>query len=434
MTAVLPHTPPSLSRRHPARLGLLLVALVMGFALVATSLASFAGARVASAAIAETTAETLVRSVRRELLLAGEGDLDATVAGLVEDLTDQGVRFVGLVERDGTVRASAGTALDDLHLGFVPMAGRRPTIASIGRNATRALVPLLPGPGAMGGRRIGAWLRPEWRRTLLVIDFEPTAARNLSGRAAITLLLSLVTAIALLVASLVFWRMSRRAEAIELQLQRDQQLKALGQMSAVLGHELRNPLASLKGHAQLLVEQLPVEQPARAKAELVVREAERIEALSNQVLDFSRTGSLDLALADPLAIARAAIERAQVAPVEVVAPETLPPWPVDRPRLEQVLLNLLTNARQASDPSAPIQVRLAIAGDWLQIEVRDRGAGIEPGDEDKIFEPFFTRRVQGTGLGLALARRIVEGHGGRISALNHAAGGALFRIELPRPG
>jgi two-component system sensor histidine kinase HydH len=82
----------------------------------------------------------------------------------------------------------------------------------------------------------------------------------------------------------------------------------------------------------------------------------------------------------------------------------------------------------------PINVDLDIHADgYLVIEVRDRGEGIAPGEEERVFEPFYTRRVKGTGLGLALARRIVEGHGGTITARNQPDGGAVFSVRLPPP-
>jgi signal transduction histidine kinase len=96
------------------------------------------------------------------------------------------------------------------------------------------------------------------------------------------------------------------------------------------------------------------------------------------------------------------------------------------------VVNLLDNGRQATIGGAPVELRLDLAQDRLVIEVRDCGAGIDEGDEEKIFEPFFTKRVKGTGLGLALAKRIVEEHNGTITARNQLAGGAVVRIEIPR--
>ena len=152
----------------------------------------------------------------------------------------------------------------------------------------------------------------------------------------------------------------------------------------------------------------------------------------HQILDFARTGSVERSPADPLALARGAQERAAAGPVTCTAPDTLPDWPLDGARMEQVLVNLLDNARQASPAGTPVELSLSVSGGRLLIEVADRGEGIEPGDEARVFEPFYTRRTQGTGLGLALARRIVEGHGGQIVAAGRPGGGTSFRIEIPR--
>jgi signal transduction histidine kinase len=100
--------------------------------------------------------------------------------------------------------------------------------------------------------------------------------------------------------------------------------------------------------------------------------------------------------------------------------------------MRQVLSNVVRNAVQATPEPARVDLSVQLRGARLVFAVRDRGEGIEPGDEEKLFEPFFTRRVQGTGLGLAVARRIVEGHGGTIQARTHPEGGAVFTIELPR--
>ena len=99
--------------------------------------------------------------------------------------------------------------------------------------------------------------------------------------------------------------------------------------------------------------------------------------------------------------------------------------------MEAVLVNLLRNAVAASPGEAEVELGASLTGEGLVYEVRDRGDGIEAGDEQRVFEPFFTRRAMGTGLGLALARRIVEGHGGRIEARSRDGGGTIFRVELP---
>ncbi len=100
--------------------------------------------------------------------------------------------------------------------------------------------------------------------------------------------------------------------------------------------------------------------------------------------------------------------------------------------MHEVIANLVRNALQASPPDVPVSVRVAVEAGALVYEVRDRGEGIPAGQEEAIFEPFQTTRVRGTGLGLAVARRVVELHGGVITAAQHPAGGAVFRVVLPK--
>jgi two-component system sensor histidine kinase HydH len=132
-----------------------------------------------------------------------------------------------------------------------------------------------------------------------------------------------------------------------------------------------------------------------------------------------------------VATARAAVEvvgeeRARL--TTAGAPAT---WLLDRPRMESVLVNLLRNALAATPEGAEVELYVGARGEQLVYEVRDRGEGIAPGDEERIFEPFFTRRAKGTGLGLAVARRVVEGHGGTIVVERRDGGGTCFRVELP---
>jgi two-component system sensor histidine kinase HydH len=267
-----------------------------------------------------------------------------------------------------------------------------------------------------------------------VIEYDASAAQALTNRARTTLIVGSAGAVVLLMVAGVFWQLSRRAELAAGELERDQRLKMLGEMSAVLGHELKNPLASLKGHAQLLLEGIPPGHAARDGAETVVREAVRLEDLAQQVLDFARTGSVERdAEADPVALARAAAEDIGEEQVEVTVLGDPSTWPLDRVRMEQALMNLLRNARQASPEGKKVDLTVAFEeGKRVVYQVRDRGPGLNPGDESQVFEPFYTTRSRGAGLGLVVARRIVQEHGGTLEAQNHPEGGALFRVVIPR--
>jgi two-component system sensor histidine kinase HydH len=264
----------------------------------------------------------------------------------------------------------------------------------------------------------------------MVIEFEPLTIRELATSSRRSLILNSVVAMVVLLAALVAFRWLKGREALQHKLERERHLATLGEMSAVLAHELRNPLASLKGHAQLLAEALP-EGRSRTKAERVVKEALRMEDLTASLLAFVRTGTIQRQATDPVAVVRAAADEVDPRRIELdtgAAPGT---WQLDAARMQQVLSNLLRNAVQASPAGANVFARVAAEPDALLYEVRDVGTGIPPGQEALIFEPFHTQRPLGNGLGLAVARRVVELHGGSIQATNHPEGGALFRVRIP---
>ena len=302
-----------------------------------------------------------------------------------------------------------------------------------GTSLFRAIAWLEPPPDPRRG------LTPDDRRgplapdrAILVVDFEPVIASRMVSRALLALTAQGATAVILLLAAVSSWRTSRREEVARQEAERDRHLRTLGEMSAVLGHELRNPLTSLKGHAQLLLERLPADHAGHAAAGTIVGEAVRLEALANQVLEFVKTGALDIRDEDPKAAASEAMEICGLDNITLSLGHVPATWPMDRSRLVPVLVNLLKNAREASSTGDPVELRLAAEHGRLVFEVLDRGEGLTPGEESRAFEPFFTTRVHGTGLGLALARRVVEGHGGAIRAANRPGGGASFQIALPR--
>jgi signal transduction histidine kinase len=152
------------------------------------------------------------------------------------------------------------------------------------------------------------------------------------------------------------------------------------------------------------------------------------------VLAFARDEELSPRETDVAGLLRAAADHAGADPVEVVTPAGAAAWRLDPERMDQVLINLLINARQASPAGEPVTLAAAIRGTRLALEVSDRGPGFDPGIVETVFEPFQTGRLHGTGLGLHLARRIVERHGGTIAAGNREGGGAVVRIELPAGG
>jgi two-component system sensor histidine kinase HydH len=256
-------------------------------------------------------------------------------------------------------------------------------------------------------------------------------ASNLVSRASQSLVLSMVSAFILTLAALLFWRTSERYAAARIRIEEQRRLSVLGEMSAVLAHEIRNPLASLKGTAQLLAEKLPQGSRELKRADRIVTEAIRLENLTSDLLDFARTGPILIEDVDPAELLRNAAAEVGDNTIEIDATAAPPNWKIDSRRLHHALVNILQNALQAAPAEAPPRVTVTEEHKRLVYEIRDFGPGLPPEGEERVFDPFFTTRTNGTGLGLAVARRVAEMHGGTITAHTHPEGGAIFRIVLP---
>jgi signal transduction histidine kinase len=219
--------------------------------------------------------------------------------------------------------------------------------------------------------------------------------------------------------------MEVKTDALQQQLHTDQQLKILGQMSAVLGHELKNTVASLKGNAQLLVEKSP-DNPV---ADAVATEAAYLQELTTQMLEFTKTGALkkDKVYLDDLLDSAVDFSRAADVSIDIITKTTV--VYIDRNKIQQCITNLLNNADSAA-PRQPIKI-VASGDQQMRIEVIDSGPGIPPETEHNIFEPFFTTRAKGFGLGLAFVKNVVEAHGGTVYHRSNPAGGAIFGFEIP---
>jgi two-component system sensor histidine kinase HydH len=277
----------------------------------------------------------------------------------------------------------------------------------------------------------GGARRPPFHPPPIVVEFAPLSAIAARALARRTLWGGMVAVPLFIAGGLALAYTVRQRERLTQRIEHGRRLAALGEMSAVIAHEIRNPLASLKGHAQLLSESLTGDT-RQSKADRVVGEAVRIENLVSDLLEFSRTGTLDLREADPIAVLHTAvddIDRARVIERSAGAPRR---WRLDAASMKQVLANILRNALQASPDDSPVEAAVYATGPSLVFEIRDHGTGIPAGEEEKIFEPFHTHKTRGTGLGLALVRRIVAQHGGQVVAHNAPGGGAVFRVSIPR--
>ena len=267
-------------------------------------------------------------------------------------------------------------------------------------------------------------------RPRLVIEFEPPLIEALGTDLTQIAIVAALAALVLIVFALAWGRTMKRLAAVEHQAEAERRLVALGRASSVLAHELRNPLAALKGHAQLLAEDLT--GPAHQKALRVCEGASRLERLTTMLLDFVREGPgrLDVHEVAPdklIQSALADLPRDRVRVDLSLGPDTLR---VDEDRISLALRNLVQNALQA-DEVEPVEVHVTKHARDVVIEVRDHGPGLPEGSDAQIFEPFVTTKVRGTGLGLSIARRIAEQHHGTLTGETHREGGAVFRLVLP---
>jgi PAS domain S-box-containing protein len=250
----------------------------------------------------------------------------------------------------------------------------------------------------------------------------------------------------------------------EVSARRKERLASLGELSAGVAHEIRNPLAGIGASAQLLGERLGKDENHRRLVELILDEVARLDRIVESMLQFARPPEPRLRLAPLEAVLDRALglvaEEAETAGVRIDTERVLdlPQIWIDPDQIEQVVLNLARNALQAMEESGgrltlilrrvsrPRYVRVrngrrrddrgVPAGegplqDWVELEVTDTGHGIAPEELDRIFNPFYTTRKRGTGLGLAISEAIVREHGGMITVQSRPGHGTTVLLDLP---
>lgn len=227
------------------------------------------------------------------------------------------------------------------------------------------------------------------------------------------------------------------------EVRRSERLVALGQLTAGLAHELRNPLGTMKSSAELLGRHVARENEiAKEMAGYIATEVDRTNSLITRFLDFARPQHLRLAPGDITGLLDSVIDRFERESTAAKSVSVYKNYSPDVPRvsfdaelLERALLNLVVNAAQASPPGAVVTVKTKAVetgtGPGVEIAVIDRGSGIEQKHLENIFNPFFTTKSDGVGLGLAIVSKIIDEHGGQIAVESAPGEGSVFRVFLP---
>jgi signal transduction histidine kinase len=238
---------------------------------------------------------------------------------------------------------------------------------------------------------------------------------------------------------------NRSLKLAQEEARRAERLAALGQLSAGLAHEIRNPLGVIKGSAEILNQKLGDADPmAKELAGYIYTEVNRVSALVSRFLDFARPSRLDLRASDLTRVVERCLktisEQGACARVQVqrdFAPE-LPKVMLDQDLCEQVFTNLLLNACEAmGEQGGELRVRTQRAGDeesGVVVEIEDSGPGVPPELKEQIFNPFVTTKKTGVGLGLAIVSKIVDAHGGSVKLISEPHRGACFRVTFPVAG
>jgi signal transduction histidine kinase len=236
-------------------------------------------------------------------------------------------------------------------------------------------------------------------------------------------------------------RAEHERESLQAELRRSETMSAMGALVAGVAHEVRNPLFAISSTLDALIARLGERSEYGRFIENLQAQVSRLGRLMADLLAYGRptasefsTGSID-AIVAPAVESCGALSRETGATIEV----RLEPDPLavrlDPGRLGQALRNLVDNALRHAPQGSIVTLETRRiehrGGDWIECAVSDRGPGFPVADLPHVFEPFFTRRRGGTGLGLALVQRIVSEHGGEVSARNHDEGGAVVTIRLP---
>jgi signal transduction histidine kinase len=223
------------------------------------------------------------------------------------------------------------------------------------------------------------------------------------------------------------------------QLRKADRLAALGQLSAGIAHEIRNPLGSIKGSIEILEKEISPDSERFEFVQIIKEEVKRLNSIVESFLKFARppkprlqSTSINDLVESTLILLK---KRAQEGRIEIrkELSANLPAIDLDRDQMRQVLLNVVLNSSDSMPDGGMLEIKTGMgnSGRHITVDISDSGVGISDEELNRIFDPFFTTKAQGTGLGLSISHQLIQNHGGTITAQKNKYKGLTFHIELP---
>ena len=403
------------------------------------------------ARILTTPGETLIRAVEagRRMGLRGLEGRQFRLRALMDEMVREGdLRFVAVIDESGNIEslseaedgaAIPATALSALKVSEEPAWS---ILREVGEPVFVVYRQSRPPRRPMRGPMLGGMHAPEplpEGRVTIAVGLDATLYLQAARKDVLTLAMAAGLGLTLVFAggASAFWR--RKVAALQAEVARQERLAAMGTLAAGVAHEIRNPLSSIKGFATYFRTKFEPGSKDHELAEVMIGEADRLNRVVSELLDLTRPSDLRLAdtvPADLLTHALRLVEddcRSRGIAVQTRFGD-VGPVALDADRMLQAVLNLLLNAIQAMPDGGTLSVSAHAVRDRLELRVADTGPGIPREDLDRVFDPYFTTRNQGTGLGLATVRTVVEAHGGRVRIASEPGRGTEVTLDLPRTG